>query len=70
MEDPRLKNLRDLIIDSTIDYLKTEISDKSINAARSVLKDLSPREGGEGMTDTQAENIKKAMGDAPFKFGS
>ena len=70
MEDPRMKELRELIIDSTIDFLKCEINEKSINAARAVLKDLSPREGGEGMTDTQAQNIKDAMGDAPFKFGT
>lgn len=40
--DERLSELRDLLIDSTIDYLKMEPSDKSINAARAVLKDLSP----------------------------
>ena len=42
--DERLAKLRDMLIDSTIEYLKEEISDKSINSARAVLKDLAPRE--------------------------
>ena len=70
MEDPRLSKLKDILIDSTIDYLQSEISDKSINAARSVLKDLSPSGNIEGMTPIQEKSIKDAMGEAPFKFGS
>ncbi len=70
MEDPRLSKLKDLLIDTTIDYLQSEISDKSINAARSVLKDLSPNGTAGQMSETQEQSIKDAMGEAPFKFGS
>ena len=70
MEDPRLSQLRDRLIDGAIEYLQVEVNDKSLAAARSILKDLSPREGGEGMTDNQAQRIKDAMGEAPYKFGS
>lgn len=70
MEDPRLTQLRDLVIDKTIEYLEIELSDKSISAARSVLKDLSNKGEAEGMSKLQADNIREAMGDAPFKFGN
>jgi|TARA_R100001440_G_scaffold11878_3_gene21023 hypothetical protein len=65
--DERLGKLRDLLIDSTIDYLQTEVSDKSINCARAVLKDLAPREDVE-LSEKQAERIQMAMGEAPFKL--
>ena len=65
--DERLSELRDLLIDSTIDYLKMQPSDKSINAARAVLKDLSPREDIE-LNEKQTQRIQAAMGDAPFKI--
>ncbi len=65
--DERLSKLKDLLIDSTIDYLETEVSDKSINAARAVLKDLAPREDVE-LSEKQAERIQMAMGEAPFKL--
>ncbi len=65
--DERLAKLRDMLIDSTIEYLKEEISDKSINSARAVLKDLAPREDIE-LSEKQAERIQQAMGDAPFKI--
>jgi len=65
--DERLAKLRDMLIDSTIEYLKEEVSDKSINSARSVLKDLAPREDIE-LSEKQAERIQQAMGDAPFKI--
>lgn len=64
--DDRLGKLRDLLIDSTINYLETELSDKSINAARAVLKDLSPREDIE-LSEKQTQRIQAAMGEAPFK---
>lgn len=67
MMDERLSKLRDLLIDSTIDYLQEEINDKSINAARAVLKDLAPREDIE-LSEKQAQRIQQAMGDAPFKI--
>tara|TARA_A100001015_G_C14982457_1_gene710063 strand:+ start:127 stop:333 length:207 start_codon:yes stop_codon:yes gene_type:complete len=67
MMDERLAKLRDMLIDSTIEYLKEEISDKSINSARAVLKDLAPREDIE-LSEKQAERIQQAMGDAPFKI--
>ena len=65
--DERLAKLRDMLLDSTIEYLKEEISDKSINSARAVLKDLAPREDIE-LSEKQAERIQQAMGDAPFKI--
>lgn len=65
--DERLSKLRDLLIDSTIEYLQVEPSDKSINAARAVLKDLSPREDIE-MNEKQTQRIQAAMGDAPFQI--
>ncbi|MAV39733.1 MAG: hypothetical protein CML12_04050 [Puniceicoccaceae bacterium] len=65
--DERLAKLRDMLIDSTIEYLKEEVSDKSINSARAVLKDLAPREDIE-LSEKQAERIQQAMGDAPFKI--
>ena len=70
MEDPRLSKLRDQLIDGAIEYLQTEVNDKSLAAARSILKDLSPRDGGEGMSDSQTQRIKDALEEAPFKFGT
>lgn len=69
-EDPRLIELKDKLIDSTLEYLAVELSDKSINAARAVLKDLSAKDAIEGLTSAQAEAIKESLGDAPFKFGT
>ena len=66
MMDERLAKLRDMLIDSTIEYLKEEISDKSINSV-TVLKDLAPREDIE-LSEKQAERIQQAMGDTPFKI--
>jgi len=50
--------------------LAVELSDKSINAARAVLKDLSTKDTIEGLTSAQAEAIKESLGDAPFRFGT
>ena len=65
--DKRLSQLRDLLIDATIEYLQEEPNDKSINAARAVLKDLAPREDVE-LNEKQAQRIQQAMGNAPFQI--
>jgi hypothetical protein len=65
--DKRLSQLRDLLIDATIEYLQEEPNDKSINAARAVLKDLAPREDVE-LSEKQAQRIQQAMGNAPFQI--
>jgi len=67
MEDKRLGELRDLLIDSAINYLQMDLSDKSINAARAVLKDLAPREDVE-LSEKNTQRIQQAMGEAPFKI--
>jgi len=56
-----------LLIDATIEYLQEEPNDKSINAARAVLKDLAPREDVE-LSEKQAQRIQQAMGNAPFQI--
>ena len=65
--DKRLSQLSDLLIDATIEYLQEEPNDKSINAARAVLKDLAPQEDVE-LSEKQAQRIQQAMGNAPFQI--
>lgn len=68
-QDRRLALLRDILIDSAIEYLRSEVSDKSINAARAVLKDLTAPDDGYTLSDKQVADLKEAMGPAPFSFG-